>query len=118
MSSASGSGGSSVVARRFRLDQAGNLHADGLFCRPMAFDVALRGDARAWVARKKVENRTAKATAMLGFETAVHHGDWTAAMTLAREVHVLMLAQRFMKPPKGVAGGAKALANNASRSPL
>lgn len=88
-----------MFARRFRLDSSGNLHADGLFCRPLAF-AALRRDAGAWVARNKVENRTAKANAMLGFETAVRRGDWTTAMALAREVHVLMLAQRFIKPPK------------------
>lgn len=89
-----------MFARRFRLDSSGNLHADGLFCRPLAFDAALQGDARTWVERNKVENRTAKANAMLGFETAVRRGDWTTAMALAREVHVLMLAQRFIKPQK------------------
>lgn len=96
-----------MVARRFRLDHAGNLHASGMFCRPLDNDPSLCSDALEWKARKVVENRTAKATAMLGFESAVRRGDWDAAVDLARDVHVLMLAQRFIKPPKRVAAGAK-----------
>ena len=97
-----------MVARRFRLDAYGNLHADRLFCRPFYCDPSLRVEARGWKSKKIVENREAKAGAMLAFESALARGDEGEAFKLARQVHVLMLAQRLIKPPKRVAARATA----------
>lgn len=87
-----------MFARRFRLDSEGNLHADGLFCRPIYCEPTMTTEAHAWAQRRLPEARKAKSVAILAFEAAWSAGQRDEAHVLARSVHVHMLAQRLRKP--------------------
>lgn len=84
-----------MFARRFRLDKAGNLYADGLFCRPILLDPDILAEGKIWADAHIQDVRTSKANAIVGFERAWADGDQQEAYVLARQVHTLMLAQRL-----------------------
>lgn len=98
-----------MYARRFRLDKHGNLYADRLFCRLLILDPAVEQEGMAWLDRRNTDARAAKASAIIQFEAALVADDQPLVQDLARRIHVLMLAQRFLKPKHRVSLVEKAL---------
>ncbi|WP_152597771.1 hypothetical protein [Novilysobacter arseniciresistens] len=86
-----------MYAKRFRLDPQGNLHVDLLFCRVLATDPDLVQEASSLTTRHRLDNRAAKSQYIMDFEAAWEADDEVQALTLARMVHVVMLAQREVR---------------------